>query len=132
MVAQVRKPTEIQSAAIYRCTDKATGNVFYMVKSDSSSEYYQVTWNEAMHGWDCQCPATKPCKHIRAVCEVIRAKKEQAVIAEAVAVVEQADDLFARKARGDWHSCERCGNKTLQTVCGRCQLEAGYVEEVAS
>lgn len=65
--------TEIQSAAIYRCTDKHSHEVFYLVKSDSSDQYYQVRWTGIE--WRCNCPATKPCKHERAVNEVIAAKQ---------------------------------------------------------
>lgn len=65
--------TEISSAAIYRCTNKATGDVFYMVKSDSSDHFYRLDWNGT--AWMCDCPATKPCKHMRAVNEVIAAKQ---------------------------------------------------------
>lgn len=67
--------TEIQSAAIYRCTDKHSHEVFYMVKSDSSDDYYRLTWNGTE--WHCNCPATKPCKHMRAVNEVIAARNQQ-------------------------------------------------------
>lgn len=127
--ATVRKPTEITSAAIYHCTEKATGREFYVVKSDSSNEYYQVTWNAAAQEWTCPCPSYKPCKHIRAVVEVIRARQEQAraVIAQAVAVVEESDRLDAEtralldaKARGAWHSCDGCGRQTLQSLCAHC------------
>ncbi len=73
MTQQVtRKPTEIQQATVCRCTDKATHEVFYVVKSDSQEGvWYQVRWNQQALRWQCNCPAVKPCKHERAVNEVL-------------------------------------------------------------
>ena len=87
-----RKPTEIQSAAIYRCTDKITHEVFYLVKSDSSEEYYQVRFNASSAMWMCNCPATKPCKHMRAVTEVIAARKLLQQAAKPLAAFELPSD----------------------------------------
>lgn len=71
----VRSKPEIKSAAICRCTDRMSSEVFYLVKSDSQfALWYEVRWNDARHEWQCRCPATKPCKHERAVNEVLRAK----------------------------------------------------------
>jgi uncharacterized membrane protein len=83
MVAQVRKsskvqkPIEIQSAVIYHCTEKATGQVFYMVKSDTQDGvYYRVDYRHEALQWQCSCKATKPCKHEKAVNSVLKAKLE--------------------------------------------------------
>jgi len=66
--------TEIQSPVIYRITDKATGAKFYLVKSDSQENtYYEVRWQ--VNEWRCNCPATKPCKHERAVNEVLKIRR---------------------------------------------------------
>ena len=70
-----KTPTSIQQAAICRCTDKATHEVFYTMKSDSSDEWYQVRW--IGNRWQCNCPATKPCKHERAVNEVLAVRRER-------------------------------------------------------
>src|SRR5438876_10335413 len=70
-----KAPTQINQAAIYRCTDKATHEVFYTMKSDSTDTWYQVRWNG--QAWRCNCPATKPCKHERAVNEVLAVRRER-------------------------------------------------------
>ena len=71
----VRKPTEIQQAAINRCTDHATGEVFYTCKSDSQPDtWYQIRWLPVLAEWRCNCISHRPCKHERAVNEVLRAK----------------------------------------------------------
>jgi len=66
--------TEIQSPVIYRITDKATSEKFYLVKSDSQANtYYEVRWQ--VNEWRCNCPETKPCKHERAVNEVLKIRR---------------------------------------------------------
>jgi len=71
-----RKQTEIQQATICRCTDKTTHEVFYTVKSDSKADtWYAVRFNRPALEWQCNCPATKPCKHERAVNEVLRERR---------------------------------------------------------
>ena len=80
MTTQVktRKPlTEIQQASVCRCTEKATHEVFYAVKSDSSDTWYQVRFDHSRLAWTCNCPATKPCKHERAVQEVLKVRRAQ-------------------------------------------------------
>ncbi len=42
MITTAKTKTEIQQAAICRCTDKATHEVFYAVKSDSSDKHLDV------------------------------------------------------------------------------------------
>ena len=71
-----RKPTEITSAAIYRCTCKTSHEVFYMVASDSEAgAFYQVRFNTSAARWECQCPSAYPCKHVRAVNEVLAIRR---------------------------------------------------------
>jgi len=66
--------TEIKSAAIYRITDKTTHEKFYLVQSDSEPNiYYQVRWQ--VNEWQCNCPSHKPCKHERAVNEVLKIRR---------------------------------------------------------
>lgn len=90
-----KQQTEIQSATVNRVIDKASKKVLgYLVKSDTQEGvYYQVTWDRENHRYNCTCPATKPCKHERAVSEVVKARKEieaaekQQAVAEAEKIV---------------------------------------------
>ena len=75
--------TEIQSAAIARGQDKITHETFYVVQSDTHPHiWYTVRWNNQRLAWECNCPATKPCKHERAVNEVLKVRR--ALIAAAM------------------------------------------------
>ncbi len=99
-----KSTTEINSAAICRCTDKQTKEVFYLVKSDSSDEWYQVRFDHSCLAWTCRCPATKPCKHERAVQEVLKIRRERIATSmgpEALAAVKhmQAEDDRCRAER---------------------------------
>lgn len=68
--------TVITQAQVNRGVDKETGEVFYTIHSDSTSDTYTIEWNDAGLCWECNCPAhTDSCKHTRAVVEVIRSKK---------------------------------------------------------
>src|SRR5260221_12352480 len=68
--------SEIQSASVARGTDKQTHEVFYVVKSDTQENvWYTVRWNNEALAWQCGCPATKPCKHERAVQEVLKLRR---------------------------------------------------------
>jgi SWIM zinc finger len=68
--------TEIKSAALYRCTCKTTHEVFYMVASDSEAGvFYQVKFNHSAARWECNCPSSYPCKHVRAVNEVLAIRR---------------------------------------------------------
>lgn len=68
--------TEIQQATVARGTDKATHETFYVVRSDScETTWYTVRWNNERLMWCCNCPATKPCKHERAVQEVLKIRR---------------------------------------------------------
>src|SRR5450755_2537592 len=71
-----RKPTEITSAAIYLCTCKTSHDIFYMVASDSEAGvFYQVRFNTSAARWECDCPSSYPCKHVRAVNEVLAIRR---------------------------------------------------------
>ncbi len=70
--------TTITQAQINKVTSKSTGETVYSVKSDSSDTYYRMTWNVQAIQWECDCPATKPCKHLRALQEVLKAKRAAA------------------------------------------------------
>jgi hypothetical protein len=69
--------TQITSAAIYRCTDKVTHETFYMVKSDNSEAWYQVRFCQQSARWECGCPSSYPCKHVRAVNEVLAIRRQR-------------------------------------------------------
>ena len=68
--------SEITQASVARGVDKATHEVFYVVKSDTQENvWYTVRWNNEALAWQCGCPATKPCKHERAVQEVLKIRR---------------------------------------------------------
>ena len=71
--------TQITSATVNRATDKQTGEVFYGVKSDHEEKWYEVRWNTERYQWECNCPNVRPCKHERAVNEVLAEKRKQAL-----------------------------------------------------
>jgi hypothetical protein len=71
------KPVEISAPVIYRCTDRASHETFYLVASDSQpGVFYAVRWDDARARWLCPCASRKPCKHERAINEVLTAKRE--------------------------------------------------------
>ncbi len=71
-----KQVTEITSPTIARGTDRQTHETFYVVKSDSSdTTWYTVRWNNERSMWCCNCPATQPCKHCRAVNQVLRLRR---------------------------------------------------------
>lgn len=68
--------SEIQQATVARGKDKVTHETFYVVRSDScETTWYTVRWNNERLAWQCNCPATKPCKHERAVQEVLKIRR---------------------------------------------------------
>jgi len=76
----------IQSAAIYRVTDKVTGEKFFLVKSDSCRDcYHEVRWDSERLAWTCNgehCQYQRggtTCKHARAASEVMQARRHAAV-----------------------------------------------------
>ena len=81
-----RKQSEIQSAAVYRCTAKKDfvekghafkeGDVFYRVNSDSENTSHIVYWDKFTQRHICLCKAHTECKHIRAAVEVAKARQE--------------------------------------------------------
>jgi hypothetical protein len=98
--------TQTQQAAINRCKDKATHEVFYTVKSDSQADtWYEVRWNAQALAWQCQCPSRKPCKHERAVQEVLKLRRIRIAAAmggeiPAIVAKMQADEDRELAARG--------------------------------
>lgn len=111
--ATQKTPTQINQATICRCTDKATHEVFYAVKSDSSDTWYQVRW--IGNRWQCQCPATQCCKHERAVNEVLAVRRARIAAkideqtSEIVATMQAAED--ERNARRAMiHACFNVDN----------------------
>lgn len=76
MTTTTTKQTEITSASVARGVDKQTHEVFYVVKSDSQANtWYEVRWNAQALAWQCRCPSHKPCKHERAVNEVLKLRR---------------------------------------------------------
>jgi len=109
-----RKPqAEISAPAIARGTDKQTHETFYVVQSDSHpNTWYQVRWDNQRLEWRCNCPARKPCKHERAVNEVLKIRRQRIAAAmgpETVEVVAklQADE-DAKAARREAY-CQEFG-----------------------
>lgn len=122
-----RKQSEIQSAAIYRVTDKATKEVFYLVKSDSDAgTWYELHFNHNTIRWECACPSTspRPCKHEKAVREILRIRRARTAAAIGgdmpliIATLQAEEDERARLAEArkqpptparsfeDWGSCD--------------------------
>ncbi len=132
----------IQSAAIFRCTDKITGKCLgYGVKSDSSEATYYVTARKVAGEWKyfCTCPARcENCKHVRAVLEVVEARKEfhqeaapvaslagydvHAAAVEVVASVENAASSAAYAERAAQMTARR------PVACDEC-FERGHWQE---
>lgn len=102
-----RKQTEITSPVVFRIAHKLSGRVLgYGVKSDRTNEIYYVTARRVAPTGEwryfCSCPATCECKHLRAVKEVVAARKELQkeaaaeaasydVVAEAAKVAAEAE-----------------------------------------
>src|SRR5258707_1256190 len=82
-MATTRKQTEITQASVARGVDKATHEVFYVVKSDTQANvWYEVRWNEQALCWQDKCPAhSADCKHVRAVQEVLRVRRATIAVA---------------------------------------------------
>ncbi len=152
MVAQISKKQAelIKAATINRILDKITGACLgYAVKSNTTSDYYRVTTSKVAGTWHyfCTCKAGQnafrnckdgKCCHVKAVLEVVAAKKamqrEQEaapaasydVVAEAAAVVEAAENAAldaAYEARGKEMS--RAKTRPREIGCDRC-FERGY------
>ncbi len=116
-----RKQTEITAVAIFRVNDKSGKCLGYLVPSDTEGqEAYEVTYNYTLHRYECNCKCgiecnhTKECKHLRAVKEVVEARKQVAtpaydVVGAALTVVNRAmadakigtcyDDMAEEKAQ---------------------------------
>lgn len=123
---KTRKQSEITSAAIFRCSDKVTGECLgYAVPSDTTNDTYYVTYDHKAHRYCCSCPArTEKCKHVRAVLEVVEARREiqkeaapvaastvatYDVVAEAVEVVKQATPTYGVCGHLHKREDEECG-----------------------
>lgn len=99
-MATIRKQTEIQSAVIYRVTCKATREVFYRVASDSKvGEFYDLHFSHQTLSWECPCESRKPCKHQRAVNQVLAAKREMTAVKLGGDMPEAVAELQAREDR---------------------------------
>ena len=81
MATTIKTQATIQSAAIYRVTDKATHEKFYLVKSDSENVYHEVRWDGSRLAWTCNGDKCKfqhggtNCKHARATNEVLKIRR---------------------------------------------------------
>ncbi len=76
MKTQKTTTKEINAASIARISDKSGKFLGYLVKSNSSENYYQVTWNESASRYECNCVATCKCCHIKAVEQAQKARIE--------------------------------------------------------
>lgn len=74
---EMMRQTAIQSAVIYRCTDRLTQQVFYLVQSDSHpGMFYRICWDDRRALWICLCDSRhRPCKHVRAIKSVLLARR---------------------------------------------------------
>lgn len=72
-----------------------TGETFYLVRSSKDDgTYYIVTWNAIKMTWDCRCPATKPCRHMKLVNLDCKARKQsKQVAASATITADQIETL---------------------------------------
>lgn len=110
-----RKPTEIQQAVVHRCTCKETHEVFYVIRSDSDpNTWYQIRWD--VNGWRCNCPATKPCKHERAVTQVLAAKQALNREAKQAEAAQVAEGEQVEPAHETVATTEQVGNLDEQVV----------------
>lgn len=75
MATKVKATPEIQQAAIFRCTSRESREVFYTMKSDTTNDWYTQRFDRASARWVCDCPSQKPCKHLRAVQEILRIRR---------------------------------------------------------
>ena len=69
---------EITAATVNRVENKSGVCLGYLVKSNSSDEYYQCTWNAHTTRWECNCAAGqhgRPCCHLAAVQQVLKARR---------------------------------------------------------
>lgn len=126
-MATTRKQTEITQATVARGKDKATGETFYVVRSDSSDTWHHITWNNARIAWECdgehcqyQAGGTT-CKHTKAVLEVLKIRRATIALAmggqtPAIVAKLQAEEDAKLAAKG-----------TLQNFANRreIKIEAG-------
>jgi hypothetical protein len=105
----MKKSTEIQAGSIARVSDKATGKLLgFLVKSNSSEEYYQVrcTHIAGEQVWTCTCKAGQMgfagckaghCCHVQAVIEVAEARKAAAYRAMAKSFQVGQEQVTSRR-----------------------------------
>src|SRR5205807_2783829 len=81
--SEMKTQTTIQQATVARGIDRKSGEVFYVVQSDSQpNTWYQVRWNNERMQWCCNCPAKcSGCKHNRAVQEILKVRNAQIALA---------------------------------------------------
>ena len=122
---KTRKQTEITAVAIYRVNDKVTGKCLgYLVPSDTEGVApYEVTYNYTKHCYQCNCPATVECKHLRAVKEVCEIRNHAATT-PLVAVMEQAHAAMVQFDRdGDPNAYEVLGVDTAQRMAAYAEAQ---------
>jgi hypothetical protein len=113
--------SEIAQATVARGVDKQTHEVFYVVKSDSQANtWYEVRWSNQRLAWECGCPATKPCKHERAINQVLAVRRATIALAMGgdvpaiVARMQSEEDEALRF--NPWHGSNRDGDSTRETL----------------
>jgi len=105
--------TEIQSASVARGKDKATGEVYFVVKSDSSeTTWYTIRWSNQTLAWVCNCPAHTPtCKHTRSVNQVLAVRRATIALSmgpETVALVAKLQrDEDTRQAEASYRPSQK-------------------------
>jgi hypothetical protein len=103
-----KTPTNINQATVNRGIDKVTREVFYAVKSDRTNDWYQVRW--IGNTWRCNCPAMKPCKHERAVNEVLAVRRARI----AAKIDEETSAIVAKMQTQEDAEANRRANMDIQ------------------
>ncbi len=108
---------QISAAVVYRISDKSGKCLGYLVPSDTEGVApYEVTYNYTKHCYQCNCPATVECKHLRAVKEVCEIRN-QVVSTPLTTVMEQAHDAMVAFDRdSDPNAYEVLGPDTAQRI----------------
>ena len=119
---------QISAAVVYRISDKSGKCLGYLVPSDTEGVApYEVTYNYARHCYQCNCPATVECKHLRAVKEVCEIRN-QAATTPLVAVMTQAHEAMVAFDRDcDPNAYEVLGPVTTQAIA-QVRKQSGLAE----
>src|SRR5258708_29811999 len=119
---------QISAAVVYRISDKSGKCLGYLVPSDTKGVApYEVTYNYARHCYQCNCPATVECKHLRAVKEVCEIRN-QAATTPLVAVMTQAHEAMVAFDRDcDPNAYEVLGPVTTQAIA-QVRKQSGLAE----